>query len=94
MVRDTGTHGPSGPRRGMEFAHPFAQIRRTEFYRGPPMSYDILKSLGLDHLDANSPEFMRTLERMQREAFESLQSVSGQAREGCDRASGSETIVG
>jgi hypothetical protein len=37
------------------------------------MRYDILKSLGLDHLDANSPEFLKTLERMQREALESLQ---------------------
>lgn len=37
------------------------------------MRYDILKSLGLDHLDANSPEFLTALERMQREALESLQ---------------------
>ena len=28
------------------------------------MSYDILKSLGLDHLDASSPDFVKTLERM------------------------------
>ncbi len=37
------------------------------------MSYDILKQLGLDRLDTNSPEFLKTLERMQREAWESLQ---------------------
>ncbi|GAA0723178.1 hypothetical protein [Dokdonella soli] len=37
------------------------------------MSYDILKNLGLDHLDAKSPDFLKTLERMQREAWESLQ---------------------
>lgn len=58
------------------------------------MSYDILKSLGLDHLDASSPEFMKTLERMQRDAFESLQSAAGQQREADGRASGPETIVG
>ena len=34
------------------------------------MSYDILKSLGLDHLDASSPDFVKTLERMQRENAE------------------------
>ena len=34
------------------------------------MSYDILKNLGLDHLDARSPEFLRALERMQRENAE------------------------
>jgi hypothetical protein len=37
------------------------------------MSYDILKNLGLDRLDPNSPDFLKTLERMQREAWESLQ---------------------
>jgi hypothetical protein len=37
------------------------------------MSYDILKTLGLDHLDAGSPDFLKTLERMQREAWLSLQ---------------------
>jgi hypothetical protein len=37
------------------------------------MSYDILKHLGLDRLDTNSPDFLKTLERMQREAWESLQ---------------------
>lgn len=38
------------------------------------MSYDILKNLGLDHLDTRSPDFLKTLERMQREALQSLQS--------------------
>jgi hypothetical protein len=52
------------------------------------MSYDILKSLGLDHLDANSPDFVKTLERMQREAFQSLQA---DGRREDDRP---ETIVG
>jgi acyl-CoA-binding protein len=37
------------------------------------MSYDILKNLGLDHVDPNSPDFLKTLERMQREAWQSLQ---------------------
>jgi hypothetical protein len=37
------------------------------------VSYDILKNLGLDHLDKTSPDFLKTLERMQREAWESLQ---------------------
>lgn len=37
------------------------------------MSYDILKNLGLDRIDADSPDFLQTLERMQREAWESLQ---------------------
>lgn len=36
------------------------------------MSYDILKRLGLDHLDTSSPDFLKTLERMQREAWENL----------------------
>ena len=53
------------------------------------MSYDILKSLGLDHLDASSPDFVKTLERMQREAFQNLQSID-RDRDG-DRP---ETIVG
>ena len=38
------------------------------------MSYDILKNLGLDHLDTRSPDFLKTLERMQREALQSLQA--------------------
>ncbi|HEY6941004.1 hypothetical protein [Dokdonella sp.] len=54
------------------------------------MSYDILKSLGLDHLDASSPDFVKTLERMQREAFQALQKDE-QRRETGDRP---ETIVG
>lgn len=37
------------------------------------MSYDILKSLGLEHIDTRSPDFLETLERMQREALLSLQ---------------------
>lgn len=37
------------------------------------MSYDILKNLGLDRSDTGSPDFLRMLERMQREAWESLQ---------------------
>ena len=40
---------------------------------GESMSYDILKNLGLDRLDASSPDFLKTLERMQREAWLSLQ---------------------
>ena len=51
------------------------------------MSYDILKNLGLDHLDASSPDFLAALERMQKEAWLSLQ----QADAGND---GVETIVG
>ncbi|MBX3700551.1 MAG: hypothetical protein KF903_06070 [Dokdonella sp.] len=38
------------------------------------MSYDILKNLGLDHLDTRSPDFIKTLERMQREALLHLQA--------------------
>ena len=41
---------------------------------GDGMSYDILKNLGLDHLDTRSPDFLKTLERMQREALQSLQA--------------------
>ena len=52
------------------------------------MSYDILMNLGLDHLDATSPEFIRTLERMQKEAWQSLKGEP--ARD----ADGPETIVG
>jgi hypothetical protein len=37
------------------------------------MSYDILKNLGLDRVDTSSPDFLKTLERMQREAWQSLQ---------------------
>lgn len=38
------------------------------------MSYDILKNLGLDQLDTHSPDFIKTLERLQREALQSLQA--------------------
>ncbi|MEO6689934.1 MAG: hypothetical protein ABIS07_02705 [Dokdonella sp.] len=38
------------------------------------MSYDILKNLGLDSVDPGSPDFLKTLERMQREAWQSLQN--------------------
>jgi hypothetical protein len=44
------------------------------------MGYDILKNLGLDQLDAKSPDFLKTLERMQREALESLQREQGRDR--------------
>lgn len=37
------------------------------------MSYDILKNLGLERADASAPDFLRTLERMQREAWERVQ---------------------
>lgn len=56
------------------------------------MTYDILKNLGLDHLDASSPEFLKTLDRMQREAFRSL-NVQADTRR-ADRADDPETIVG
>ncbi len=36
------------------------------------MSHDILKRLGLDHLDVSSPDFLHALNRMQREERESL----------------------
>lgn len=38
------------------------------------MAYDILKNLGLDHLDARSPDFLKTLQRLQKEAWRSLQN--------------------
>ncbi|MET0226077.1 MAG: hypothetical protein ABW187_06530 [Dokdonella sp.] len=37
------------------------------------MSHDILTRLGLDHLDASSPDFLKTLQRLQREAWEKMQ---------------------
>jgi hypothetical protein len=43
--------------------------------QGSRMSYDILKNLGLDHLDASSPDFLAALERMQKEAWLSLQQA-------------------
>lgn len=45
------------------------------------MSYDILKNLGLDRLDPSSPDFLKTLERMQREAWESLRRDAESAAE-------------
>ncbi len=53
------------------------------------MSYDILKNLGLDHLDATSPDFIRTLERMQKEAWQSLKGEPASTSD-----DGPETIVG
>ncbi|MEO7430554.1 MAG: hypothetical protein ABIR62_00620 [Dokdonella sp.] len=48
------------------------------------MSYDILRNLGLDRLDTNSPDFLKTLERLQREAWESLRRDAESASEdGC-----------
>lgn len=38
------------------------------------MSYDILKNLGLEQSDPQSPDFLQVLERMQREALLSLQA--------------------
>ena len=56
------------------------------------MTYDILKNLGLDHLDASSPEFLKTLDRMQREAFRSLNAQVDAPR--ADFTDDPETIVG
>ena len=36
------------------------------------MNHDILKRLGLDHLDVSSPDFLSTLNRLQQEAHASL----------------------
>lgn len=36
------------------------------------MSHDILKRLGLDHLDVSSPDFLNALNRMQRQEREAL----------------------
>ncbi len=44
------------------------------------MNYDILKNLGLERADTGSPDFLRMLERMQREAWESLQRDDSTAR--------------
>jgi hypothetical protein len=63
--------------------------RSTAPYREARMSYDILKNLGLDHLDATSPDFIRTLERMQKEAWQSLKGEPASASD-----DGPETIVG
>lgn len=47
------------------------------------MSHDILKRLGLDHLDTSSPDFLKTLERLQREAWESLRRGDVTAAAAC-----------
>jgi hypothetical protein len=47
--------------------------RLLDIGKGPIMSHDILKRLGLDHLDVSSPAFLEALNRMQAEARESLQ---------------------
>ena len=39
------------------------------------MNHDILKRLGLDHLDVASQDFLDTLNRMQQEARENLRDV-------------------
>jgi hypothetical protein len=39
------------------------------------MNHDILKRLGLDHLDVSSTDFLRTLNRMQQEARENLRKT-------------------
>jgi hypothetical protein len=36
------------------------------------MNHDILKRLGLDHLDVSSPDFLDALNRLQQEARENL----------------------
>lgn len=41
------------------------------------MSHDILKRLGLDHLDVTSPDFLQTLNRLQQEARDSLKRSEG-----------------
>jgi hypothetical protein len=40
------------------------------------MNHDILKRLGLDHLNVSSPDFLNTLNRMQQEARESLRQTA------------------
>ena len=57
------------------------------------MSYDILKNLGLDHLDASSPDFLRALERMQKDAWQSLQDTPPRQRILPD-SDDAETLVG
>jgi len=47
------------------------------------MSYDILKNLGLDRLDTRSPDFIKTLERMQREALQSLRAEEPFRNDAC-----------
>jgi hypothetical protein len=53
--------------------------------------YDILKNLGLDRVDAGSPDFLKTLERMQREAWQSLQ---GEEKETPDRPPADDIVLG
>lgn len=55
------------------------------------MRYDILKNLGLDHLDATSADFLTALNEMQKQALLSLQPANSDAKpdDGSD-----ETIVG
>lgn len=43
------------------------------------MSHDILKRLGLDHLDVTSPDFLKVLNRLQQEARDSLQQSEAPA---------------
>jgi hypothetical protein len=53
--------------------------------------YDILKNLGLDRVDTGSPDFLKTLERMQREAWQSLQR---EEKEAPDRPPADDIVVG
>ncbi len=80
----------TGPAQGSDrgTARNLLQPLQATTYREASMSYDILKNLGLDHLDATSPEFIRTLERMQKEAWQSLQGDQPRSEDG------PETIVG
>jgi hypothetical protein len=39
------------------------------------MNHEILKRLGLDHLDVASPDFLETLNRMQQQARENLRET-------------------
>ena len=39
------------------------------------MNYDILKRLGLDHLDVNSTDFLDALNKMQKRARESIRKT-------------------
>jgi acyl-CoA-binding protein len=48
------------------------------------MSYAILKNLGLDHLDADSPDFLKALDRMQKDAWHSLQGSANDGGNGHD----------
>jgi hypothetical protein len=59
--------------------------------KGGTVSYDILKNLGLDRVDAGSPDFLKTLERMQREAWQSLQR---EERDAPDRPPTDDIVLG